>query len=279
MSLPESLSPILDMPGVSMRQYLRSFAGYRYCYVAGLREVLDLVVQLDGSYKSISKVKTAVKGVKGHALDQLPQGWIDAAPGCDWDEGFSIAQIDEAAKPHPISLDRACLIICTLAYFLVHKGIKIDLSRWIRLRPAIYVVRRFDQNYLFTLKKHELDGKLTAYDALSRVMTRLAACCTGRSGDNPQGSAAHTLQEMTEGVPTTYFTAKLVVEFCRQLGLDDPLRIEGLEERADNGLLVKKKRATLSEPVVVMRDVEGAPIHEAATAIDYLQHMPKGGIT
>lgn len=271
MPLPESYWDLTELDGPAVGEFNGRFAEFPWCYVAGLREMIDMIAdQHPAVGQSFNDVRDAIKGHLGGARSRIPTGWKARATGWeggDWDGRVADNQVSSAAYPHPVRLDKACLCVAAVEDLAATRGIPVDPTQWLRLRPATYVLNNFSSSYLRQMKTTV--GK-NAFDSLTTFLTSL--CRLSSKSESPDTAAQCLIDAVEEGAPITRFTAALIVAHLEATTLvPGTVRLRSIEDRTDGGRRTGNKTCYKEEPVIVVVDEKtNLPCHDIVRCMELL---------
>lgn len=211
-----------------------NFAGYKWFYAAGWREVW---------IRSKLSVDT-VKQYRRTAVRNAPATWKKTWSKGEWGS-LSGPQVDHAAERRPMRYDKACLAILTLELAMqgedsvkAQMGESIDIYDYISLRPAVFKIDGFDAHLLSKIcsDTRKING-LSLIDAL-----RISVLYPYND--------LRVFERLIEGYSVTEYFAESAVKFLDANGYHG-LKVRQIRDRTDGGCMVKRKKPNQDEAVVI----------------------------
>lgn len=169
-----SFLALLDEPDRQNRGiYLKAFSRYAFTYVGGFSQLLDRFVLAHAGLFDRVTVRELLIGWRRPALDGALAEWTAELE--DQDLNWSLMnriQLDKACHQEPLCLDRALLLAKALALAFAnarHSDLhRLDISRFVQLRPAIYRFASLATASANWLKhRHDEDGHQELVGALT----------------------------------------------------------------------------------------------------------------
>jgi hypothetical protein len=224
-----SFLALLDEPNWQNRDtYLKAFSRCAFTYVGGFSELLDRFVLVHAGLFDRVTVRELLIGWRRPALDGALAEWMAELEHQDlnWSRMNRI-QLDKACHHEPLCLDRALLVAKALALAFGnarHPDLhRLDISRFVQLRPAIYRFASLATASANWLKhRHDEEGHR---GLVSELTTGIAEA---------QTEARALLVEVANGALITRANAVVIQDHMQQAGFADasfsmlPARKRGL---------------------------------------------------
>jgi hypothetical protein len=255
---PSDILGLLDAQGGDFQPdiYLEKFAPWHWTYAAGYPALMTTLLAAEEGFRDDKGVFDYVKGQRSRALGRIPKTWKDQFPTRGWSD-CNGSQIAKAAGGDALCLDKACLAIRSLE--LAFAGATnsalntLDFYRYVRLRPAIYVLRDLDskQKSLLQATRLHADEEKIYHDLIQRICALRpeppAAAITKK--------AKSFLAMATEGRGITWNNAQLIKGFLHEARFGH-VTIATMQDRTDGGRKVSQKECNTAEPLFVSLDEE-----------------------
>jgi hypothetical protein len=226
--------------------YLEHFAAYRWTYVAGFPALIHAMLQAGEGFGERKDVLEYIVGQRGRAIGLLPARWKSIFKDGDWDD-FNGAQVQSASKGEPLRLDKACY--CILSAELALRGVfnqslrDLGLYRFVRLRPAVYVLGDLDARQRSLLQPttlNEEDKEL--YKKLVEEICALSPEPVAKVEDK----AKSFLAVASQGAGMTLPNARLLKRFFDNAGYGY-VSVRAMPDRTNAGQNIGAKNCNTAE--------------------------------
>lgn len=160
MTLPKNVEDLLapnDAPPLT-QDWHRQFAPYLWCRLAGFPERVNRELRAafgpEGNLRPLlhkdGERRLRATNIRSAASGHVPSAWKQHTDFADlnWDQPLGDAQITAAISGHPITFDRACLVIAALDLLFIETGHKDEAVRkYVRIAPAIFYLDKFNERF------------------------------------------------------------------------------------------------------------------------------------
>jgi hypothetical protein len=224
--------------------YMEHFASYRWTYIAGYQNLVELLFL---STKNFTSNRDATRHIAAHrfrAKDMIPDGWKARFPDGNWNS-ISSAQIEGASNGAALRFDKACVAIKALEIVFAEAAEAalrdIDVYEFLALRPAVFVLRNLDDEARAFLYGDNLNA------AEQRLCDDLISQLRPRDNHGVDlGWARILLTEVAQGFGITFQSATVIAKFLHQIGFSKPA-VVALESRMVGSGWKREKRCSSSE--------------------------------
>jgi hypothetical protein len=255
---PADILSILDAQGEDFQPevYLEHFAPYHWTYVAGYGALLDELLVAESGFRDIKAVVDYVKGQRGRAIGLVPKSWRERFPRGSW-EDCNGSQILKASGGQPMRLDKVCQGIKSLEFAFtgaVNPSLReLDIYQFIRLRPAIYVLRDLDAKQKSLLQA----TRLNVVDEMiyKALIEKVCAVRKRAPTDDIVKQARSFLALAADGYATTWNNAQFIRRCLKEVGYGHVV-VEVMQGRTDGGRKVGQKGCNTAESLFVSLDEE-----------------------
>jgi hypothetical protein len=255
---PTDILSLLDAQGGDFQPdaYLEKFAPWHWTYVAGYPLLLTTLLAAEEGFRDDKGVFEYVKGQRSRAVGRIPQAWQDQFPTRGWGE-CNVSQIAMAAKGAAVCLDKACQAIRSLE--LAFAGAtnpalnELDFYQFVRLRPAIYVLRDLDskQKSLLQATRLNADEEKIYSDLVQKICALREEAPTAATTKK----AKSFLALAAEGRGITLKNAQLINAFLHEARFGH-VTVVAMADRTDGGRKVSEKECNSAESLFVALDEE-----------------------
>jgi hypothetical protein len=255
---PADILSILDAQGedFQLEVYLERFAPYHWTYLAGYGALLDVLLLAEHGFRDIKAVVDYVKGQRGRAIGLVPDSWRERFPRGSWGD-CNGSQIVKASGGQAMRLDKVCQGIKSLEFAFagaVNPLLReLDIYRFIRLRPAIYVLRELDakqKSLLQAIRLNVVDEEI--YKAL---IEKVCAVRKKAPTDEIVKQARSFLALAADGYAITWNNAQLIRRCLKEAGYGHVV-VVAMQGRTDGGRKVGQKSCNTAESLFVSLDEE-----------------------
>ena len=189
------------------------FGEYKWFRLRGFNEAIT-----DLQRAVSTRHRTTCDGISQFRLaasNHVPDSLKRILPGARWNE-FASPQIRDCQKGHALRFDKACLIAAAIDLYAQQLDSTSNYLRRVRVTPAIYELRGFNDALWSRIKAHSPIGNVEFVDAL-------------------KGHTAQRLPnffgELATGYAATYRTLSLTLDFLRTHNMAAGLSIAQLTSR------------------------------------------------
>ena len=255
---PTDILGLLDAQGEDFQPeiYLEKFAPWHWTYAAGYPALMTTLLAAEEGFRDGKGVFDYVKGQRSRALGRIPKAWQDQFPARGWGD-CNGTQIAKAAGGDALCLDKACQAIRSLE--LAFAGATnpalnaLDFYRFVRLRPAIYVLRDLDskQKSLLQATRLHADEEKIYHDLVQKI------CALRREPPTAAiiKKAKSFLALTAEGRGITWSNAQFIKAFLHDARFGH-ITISAMRDRTDSGRKVSQKECNTAEPLFVSLEEE-----------------------
>jgi hypothetical protein len=255
---PADILSILDAQGedFQVEVYLEHFAPYHWTYLAGYGALLDVLLLAEHGFRDIKAVVDYVKGQRGRAIGLVPDSWRGRFPRGSWGD-CNGSQIVKASSGQALRLDKLCQGIKSLEFAFagaVNLSLReLDIYRFVRLQPAIYVLRDLDAKQKSLLQATRLNG--VDEKIYKTLIDKVCAVRKKAATDDVIKQARSFLALAADGYAITWNNAQLIRRSLKEAGYGHVI-VTAMQDRTDGGRKVGQKGCNTAESLFVSLDDE-----------------------